>query len=308
MPPRTARRVLVFVPLLLALGPAAARAAGASSAPPPADVAAFVDAELAFARDAAARGITPAFVTALAPQSIVFRPAPVDAQAWLAGHPGNAEARLAWTPGYAEVSVGGDLGWTTGPWEYRRSAAEEPVAFGHYSTVWRRQPDGALRAVIDAGHQHARGAPEPLTWSRGGDAQRKARRPATSRRAAAERTLFAAEQAYATAIGRDGWARALAAHADRDLRLGRDDAPQVIGSAAAGEALGAVWAQTALAWSAPAGGASEAGDVGYTYGTVTPPAGERQAFLHVWRNPDGRRWRLALDVMTPAPEAPAGTK
>jgi hypothetical protein len=38
---------------------------------------------------------------------------------------------------------------------------------------------------------------------------------------------------------------------------------------------------------------------------VTPPGGARQAFLHVWRNPDGKRWRLALDVMTPAPEPAA---
>ncbi len=305
MPLRLRPCLLFCTPLLLALGPVAAGAGGASSDPPPPDVAAFVDAERAFARDAAARGITPAFVAALAPQSIVFRPAPVDAQKWLAEHPGDPAARLAWSPCYAEVSVGGDLGWTTGPWDFRRTEADEPIAFGHYSTVWRRQADGALRAVIDAGHQHARGEAEPLTWSRAGDASRKPKRPSASRRAAAERGLFEAERAYATAIGRDGWARALAAHADRDVRVGRDDAAQTVGSAVAGEALGAAWAQTAPAWSDPAGGASDAGDVGYTYGTVTPQGGARQAFLHVWRNPDGKRWRLALDVMTPAPEPAA---
>ena len=306
MPLRLRSCLLFSTPLLLALGPLAAGAGGASSAPPPPDVAAFADAERAFARDAAARGITPAFIAALAPHSILFRPAPVDGPAWLADHPGNPEARLAWEPCYVEVSVGGDLGWTTGPWDFRRTAAEEPIAFGHYSTVWRRQADGTLRAVIDAGHQHERGAAEPLRWSRAGDASRKAKKPAASRRAAAERTLFEAERAYAGAIGEGGWARALASHADRDLRVGRDGAMQSIGSAVAGEALGAAWAQSALAWSDPAGGASDAGDVGYTYGTVTPPTGERQAFLHVWRNPDGKRWRLALDVMTPAPE-PAAT-
>jgi len=76
----------------------------------------------------------------------------------------------------------------------------------------------------------------------------------------------------------------------------------MIGSAVAGEALGAGWAQASLQWSEPAGGAADAGDLGYTYGTVTPPDGARQAFLHLWGNPDGKRWRLALDLLTPAPE------
>jgi len=303
LPVRLQSRFLL--PLLVVLGPATAIAGGPATAPPPADVAAFVDAERAFARDAATRGITAAFGAGLAPGAILFRPGPVDGQAWLATHPGNPDARLAWEPAYAEVSVGGDLGWTTGPWDFRRTAADAPVAFGHYATVWRRQSDGVLKAVIDAGHSHDRGASEPLAWSRGGDAGRKAKTSAGSRRAAAETALLAAERAYATAIGQGGWARALASNADRDVRVYREEKAPMVGSAVAGEALGAAWAQTAPAWSEPLGGASNAGDVGYTYGTVTPPGGERQAFLHLWRNPDGKRWRLALDLLAPAPEPAA---
>ncbi len=304
MSPRSISRFCFALPLLIMGGPSIAAGAGPASSPPPSDVAEFVAAERAFAADAAARGVTPAFIAALAPQAILFRPGPVDGQAWLATHPGNPDARLAWEPSYAEVSVGGDLGWTTGPWDFRRTAADAPIAFGHYATVWRRQADGTLRAVIDAGHGHERGPAESLTWSRAGDAARKPKTPRASQRNA-DRTLFAAEGMYAAAIGQGGWARALTTYADRDVRVGRDESPPMIGSAVAGEAPGAAWAQTALQWSEPAGAASAEGDVGYTYGTVTPPDGARQAFLHVWRNPDGKRWRLALDILTPAPEPAA---
>lgn len=296
----------MLVPLLLVVGAGSASAGKTSTAPPPADVAAFVEAERAFARDAAAHGIQPAFIAHLAPQSIVFRPAPVDAQSWLAAHPGSPEARLSWTPAYVEVSTGGDLGWTTGPWDYRRAAGEDPVAFGHYATVWRRQPDGTLRAVIDAGHDQPAAGGDPLAWSRAGDAGQEPRAGAASRRGPAERALLAAERTFEVAVGRDGYARALAHHAERDLRIGRDGRAPILGLARAGEALGAQWAQASLAWSEPAGGAAEAGDVGYTYGTVTPPDGPRQAFLRAWRNPDGKRWRLVLDITTDAPvPAPA---
>jgi hypothetical protein len=309
MPPRLWSACLLVVPLLPVLAPAGAAAARASTQPPPPDVAAFAEAERAFARDAAARGIPAAFLAHLAPGSIVFRPGPVDGPAWFRDHPGNPAARLEWEPAYVEVSIGGDLGWTTGPWAFRRAAGEEPAAHGHYVTVWRRQDDGTLRAVIDAGHDHPADGRERLAWSRAGDAARAAQAVAGAesgpRREEAERTLFAAERAYAEAIGRDGHARALAAHADRDVRVGRNGQAPARGVGAGGRAVGARWARGVLAWSDPAGGAAAAGDVGYTYGTVAPAGEERQAFLHLWRNPDGRRWRLALDLMTPAPVAPA---
>jgi ketosteroid isomerase-like protein len=306
MPRRVPSRRFLVVPLLVAIaaGPDPATAAAAEKRAPPPDVAAFAEAERAFARDAAARGIQPAFLTHLAPDAIVFRPGPVDAHAWLRDHPGSAEARLEWEPTYVEASSGGDLGWTTGPWAFRRATGETPVAYGHYVTVWRRQPDGALRAVIDAGHDHPLGKPEALTWARVGDPSRKALEgPA---REEAERALFAAEHAYAEAIVRDGYARALAAHGDKDPRVARNGKPPLRGTSDAGRALGRQWRHAVLAWSDPRGGVSAAGDLGYTYGTVAPAGEERQAFLHVWRNRDGRRWRLALDLMTPAPDPKPG--
>lgn len=307
VPLRIAIRSVSFLPLVLALGPVPAAASGPSTDPPPPDVAAFVEAERAFARDAGARGITPAFSAALAPGAILFRPGPVDGHAWLAKNAGDPEARLAWEPEYAEVSVSGDLGWTTGPWDFRRKAGGEPVAFGHYTTVWRRQSDGTLRAVIDAGHSHAKAALAPLAWSRAGDANRAPMKPARSKRASAERALFTAEREFAAAVGRDGWARALANLADEDVRVLREDTLAFVGTEAATAVVGDLWAGTKVGWSAPAGGASDAGDVGYTYGTVTsqgtlsPLGGETYAFLRLWRNPDGKRWRVVLDLLAPAP-------
>src|SRR5436305_2394785 len=54
----------------------------------------------------------------------------------------------------------GDMGYTTGPWEYRpKSMEDKPVAFGYFVTIWKRQSDGTWKAFLDLGTQN----PEPQT-------------------------------------------------------------------------------------------------------------------------------------------------
>jgi ketosteroid isomerase-like protein len=64
-----------------------------------------------------------------------------------------ATATLTWKPSQAEVSLGGDLGYTWGRYEYRdRTADGKPVIeTGTYVTIWRRQSDGSWKVVLDGG-------------------------------------------------------------------------------------------------------------------------------------------------------------
>jgi ketosteroid isomerase-like protein len=60
---------------------------------------------------------------------------------------------LTWKPTKGEVLAGGDLGYTVGTWE-RRARGQDgsmSVTHGNYLTVWRKDPDGAWRAVYDTG-------------------------------------------------------------------------------------------------------------------------------------------------------------
>lgn len=62
-------------------------------------------------------------------------------------------ATLTWKPSQAEVSASGDLGYTWGRYEYRDRAADgrSIVETGSYVTIWRRQPDGSWKVVLDGG-------------------------------------------------------------------------------------------------------------------------------------------------------------
>ncbi len=61
--------------------------------------------------------------------------------------------QLTWEPTEAFLAPDGQLGYTYGDWRQVREGAggAELLATGRYVTIWRREPDGVWRAVLDAG-------------------------------------------------------------------------------------------------------------------------------------------------------------
>src|SRR5256714_895333 len=112
---------------------------------------ALVQMEHDFAKAAATRGTRDAFLEFLADDGIIFQPGPVNGKKfWTERQP--RKGLLSWEPIFADVSRAGDLGYTTGPWEFRPNGPEDqPVAFGQYFTIWKKQSDGSWKAVLDRG-------------------------------------------------------------------------------------------------------------------------------------------------------------
>jgi ketosteroid isomerase-like protein len=55
---------------------------------------------------------------------------------------------LEWLPNRADASDSGEYGFTVGEWRLKEKNGE--VASGEYVTVWRRDPDGRFRALLDS--------------------------------------------------------------------------------------------------------------------------------------------------------------
>lgn len=60
---------------------------------------------------------------------------------------------IHWEPRLAEVSKSGDLGYTSGPYEFTSKDAQGNVLTrqGSFVTIWRKQPDGAWKVELDIG-------------------------------------------------------------------------------------------------------------------------------------------------------------
>lgn len=290
-PSRETRPLKDYISTVAALIAASAAPAAAR----PGDVAPVVNAERAFARMARSAEVNTAFLHYAAPDGIVFRPDPVNARQALADRP-IPPIQLDWWPVYAGIAASADLGFTTGPY----SLGDGPrQGHGWYFTIWRRQPDGSWRWVIDHGPPTREAAPY----------RREARVAALppGRRfsgTGAMEDVRSAEARLAAALAEDARA-ALPLFLAADGRLMRVGPQPAVGAAAwaALLAAGPVRIDTAPL----GGGASAAGDLAYTYGTARWRKGETVSeghYVRIWqRRREG--WKLIVDNLIAIPPSPS---
>ncbi|HEY0512719.1 MAG TPA: nuclear transport factor 2 family protein [Thermoanaerobaculia bacterium] len=273
----------------------------------------LVAAEKAFSDDAAKKGIRDSFLDFLADDSVVFTPDPVNGRETLRSGPAQA-GLLSWYPVYSEVSLAGDLGYNTGPYEFRAKAGDKPAATGQFSTVWRRQADGSWKAVVDLGTPG--NPPAAGTISLQGPAKVAASALPKVDAGAAKASLLEADRRLAGAAQESGTAALVPVLTD-DVRLLRAGQAMTSGKAAAQTLLAEDKAP--VTWEPAGGGVARSGDLGYTYGIlerrdigVETPWMKTGNYLRVWRKQLDGSWKLAFDVLSPRPKltkaAPAEEK
>lgn len=292
-------------------------------------------AEKAFADDAAVKGIHDSFLDFLADDGVLFRPDPVNGKEYLRSHP-PAPGFLSWVPAYSEISMGGDLGYNTGPYEYRRKAGDAEADSGQFATVWQHQADGSWKVLVDLGTAGPASpaipavaaaptpgtpaAPPPPAIHLKGPPSWPANRLSAAKVEAAKAALLAADRAFGEVARTKGGAAAYAAILCDDARLLRDDVPPVVGKEAVRASVMATMAKATelQTWEVVGGGVARSGDFGYTYGIVLNGAVgggsvKTANYLRVWRQVADGSWKLAFDVLAPrpklqpaAPAAPAG--
>ena len=106
------------------------------------DLDSLVASERAFSRLSETEGISKAFLTYFSVEAIAFRPTPVEARRRYEENP-DIPGLLTWRPVFADVSLAGDLGYTTGPYEFRdKSLEQKPSQYGHYTLKSTMNGDG----------------------------------------------------------------------------------------------------------------------------------------------------------------------
>jgi ketosteroid isomerase-like protein len=261
------------------------------------DAAPVIAAERAFAADTAVLGINAGFTRWSVPDAVVIEGGQVSAvRAAYPDRPRAAdEPALDWWPNWAGIAMSGDLGFTTGAVSVngRRS--------GHYFTIWMKQADGVWRWVYDGGSgASAADAPdattEPIILATA--------RVRSSSPEAAMNEVKAAEVDLAAAARTDQAAAHLAVLAD-DGRLYVAPRPPAMNAGTFAEAL-AGWPKTFEFGPTEGGGASQAGDLVWTYGPAAwMRAGQPRHghYVRLWqKRPAG--WVLAFAQLVPVPAPP----
>ena len=121
--------------------------------------------------------------------------------------------QLLWEPRLGDVSASGDLGYLTGPAEYVMPG--KPNTYTCYFSVWKRQPDGEYRVILDVGVPTPAKTPfapgfvrsaAVSTWKRPRVARAVARRACwrSTKRSARRSRAKGASQAFASVMHEAG--------------------------------------------------------------------------------------------------------
>lgn len=103
-----------------------------------------IDAERAFAADAQAIGQWSAFRKWSTDDAIMFTPRAVKAHAFLKDRK-NPPRAIRWWPTASYISCDGSLAANTGGWK------RPDGRVGYFTTIWRRQPGGGWKWILDHG-------------------------------------------------------------------------------------------------------------------------------------------------------------
>jgi ketosteroid isomerase-like protein len=269
----------------------------------------MVATELAFAKMAQEQGTRQAFSAFIADDGILFRPGPVKGKEWLAKNPAPVSDKhpwLSWYPAVAVISLAGDMGYTSGPWEFRPDVNDaKAVAFGNFLTVWKKQTDGSWKFAIDLGISGPSPRETIPAWQVTNNSKRETN-VAHAELAIERKFLRVRDMQFSSASEVSDAQTAFESYAAPDVRVFRDEQLPFIGKAAGLTALPAT--TSTWTWAPAYVDVSRSGDLGYTYGTYRIASKttasknvESGNYFRIWKKQAGK-WLVVADLTNPVAE------
>ncbi len=274
---------------------------------PPA-LAEMVETEREFARYSVAHGQPEAWIEYFTDDGVVFQPGPVNVKTVMRQFlptPNPAPNSIDWVPMRGDVSTAGDLGYNIGPWKITDHTKKETDAYGYFFSVWKKQPNGKWRVVVDFGIRvpeanadHELKAPfTPVSAASG-------KSPATLSQEAARGWLIQLDSKFEK-TGEAKLVDAYLASVDDEVTVlrsrippgGKDILRSVFSGVNAGLKLTPLKADVA-----------DSGDLGYTYGEYelrdNDTLKEKGYYAHMWKRDAKGDWKIVVSNFKPLPAAP----
>lgn len=258
-----------------------------------ADMNSLVQAEKDFSTLCLAKGIKDSFIANFADDAIIFRPAPVPGKKWYEGRQPSAGI-LGWQPVLSEIAASGELGYNTGPYEYRL-LSDGKAAYGEFFSFWKKQSDGKWKVVLDQGCEHSMPNNEVkleviVSQSKVSDSKNDD-----------FSILMQMDRKFSQISKEQGIQKAFAQFLAQKTRVMR---PQFLPESSRDKALALVAQEKGtLTWEPSGGDIAKSSDLGYTYGLSQRDVDgkiEKGSYVRAWRKENGD-WKVAVDVMTPFP-------
>ena len=263
----------------------------------------LVAAENAFATQAAKTSTEAAFLGSSTYTALVTDDGKLaNAQEVWRVRPTKPGSHLTWYPVLADVAQSGELGYTTGPWALSQN--DKPQSAGEYVTVWRKQPDGQWKFVVNMGVERIGIAPARSATVPGPQLMAGVGTPSV----APSGMLLDLDRKFAVAeLLKPG--ATYQQYLSSEVRLYRPGLSTMHGIAASANMK---TLDGGYLFTATNGYLAAAGDLGYVVGTLRRAAAgtkhpeENGSYLRIWRREAVSGWRLVLEIFNLVPNPVVG--
>ena len=231
-----------------------------------------------FAAYTRTHGYNQGFFTYSAPEAVDFEPQAHKVHdelgAAVAADPSDQPSKLIWWPYRASVASSGDLAWDMGPWKI-----DGTDKAGWFMTIWKKQPDGNWRWILDGGA--GPDAADKLPPDGAQETQAGGASGGTA--AAAETATKTRDGALDAALATTGGDAAYKGFYIKDMAIAAGDMAR---PATGKKDVSAMFDSRpkGAQWVLDGSGASEAGDLTYTYGHASAADGTYLGhYVRMWR-------------------------
>jgi ketosteroid isomerase-like protein len=257
------------------------------------------EAERNFARASVMIGRNAAFAENFAEESVLFT------DRWITNGKKYSKERkaspvvLKWEPEFMDISASRDFGISTGPWEvqeYRPNTT--PLFTGYFLTVWKRQPDGVWKVILDGGSTTPPANNKSHNFSYPVGADKAFPNPPSVRPEVLHKELLDREEEVLTEWKKSPDPTSYSSFLDSHARMqfnGHLPSSDIDTIKALISTL-----NKSMIWKTSGAGAASSGDLGFTYGLLEIP-GEKKAtvghYVRIWKKHPGTSWKIFLEML-----------
>ncbi|MBO9613486.1 MAG: nuclear transport factor 2 family protein [Dyadobacter sp.] len=256
--------------------------------------------ERAFAAKATETDVPTAFLAYLDSAGMIFNgEGAVSGVARYSKVPKGGKELLKWYPIIAHVSQGGDMGFTSGPFQFFADRTQDAVGSGYFFSVWKKNAAGQFKVMLDGGVIHSGNATE--AFQRDPEPQSNTAYAYISpipKVNDSDPQPWKAEEAFSAVAGKDA-DKAYRQFLAEEVVVLRSDQP--FGKTRS-EALGTLARQPIQSYQfvRSGQGISKAGDLAYCFGKAKAVKGDKTVegvFTRVWRRrPEG--WKIVAEQVS----------
>ena len=256
------------------------------------------EAERNFARESVMIGRNASFAENFADESAIFTGRWITNGKQYSKEGKSSPIVLKWEPEFMDISASRDFGISTGPWEVQEYRPNTPpLSTGYFLTVWKRQPDGVWKVILDGGST----TPAPknpqhiFIFPQGAD--KVVIDPLIINVDLLRKELSEREKQILIEWGKNPTPSTYASFLESGARIQLNGHLPTTNTDTINVLISRL--NKSMIWKREGAGAATSGDMGFTYGLLETPGKSKLSghYIRIWKKETGANWKIALEML-----------